>query len=51
MQILKIWSEEDEIKKLTQANSLRECKTNEKAPNLSHTEVQSYFRDSWLVFL
>lgn len=46
MHISKIWSEKDEIRKFTQADSLRECKTNEKAPNLCHTAEQSYFRDS-----
>lgn len=50
MHILKRWSEGDKIKKLTQADNFRECKTNEKVPNLFHTAVQSYFRDSWSVF-
>lgn len=50
MYILKRECGRAKIKKLTQADNLRKCKTNDKAPHLFHTAVQSYFRDSSSVF-
>ena len=44
-----VWGSQNK-KENTQADNLRKCKANDKAPHLLHTAMQSYFRDSLSVF-